>query len=98
MQNHGVDIQPNTTAAFDSMSMKNELAIPTEIWEAAQQLAGKLGLSANELFATALSDFVRRYGEVDITAELDKLYADTDSAIDPVLGAMQLKSLPKEKW
>jgi hypothetical protein len=91
-------MQTNTTAAFDSMSMKNELAIPTEIGEAAQQLAGKLGLSANELFATALSDFVRRYGEVDITAELDKIYSDTGSALDPVLGAMQLKSLPKEEW
>lgn len=91
-------MQTNTTTALDSISTKNELAIPPEIWEAAQQLAGKLGLSSNELFTTALSDFIRRYGEVDITAELDKIYSDTDSALDPVLGAMQLKSLPKEKW
>jgi hypothetical protein len=91
-------MQTNTTTALDSISMKNELAIPADIWEAAQQLAGKLGLSANELFATALSDFVRRYGEVDITAELDKIYSDTGSTLDPILGAMQLKSLPKEKW
>jgi hypothetical protein len=91
-------MQTNTTTAFDSMPMKSELAISTEIWEAAQQLAGKLGLSSNELFATALSDFVRRYGEVDITAELDKVYADTNSALDPVLGAMQFKSLLKEDW
>lgn len=91
-------MQTNTTSAFNSMSMKNELAIPSEIWEAAQQLAGKLGLSANELFATALSDFIRRYDEVDITAELDKIYSDTDSAIDLVLGAMQFTSLPQEKW
>ena len=95
---YGVGMQTNTTTAFDSTSMKNELAIPTEIWEAAQQLAGKLGLSSNELFATALSDFIRRYGEVDITAELDKVYSDRDSALDPVLGAMQLKSLQQEQW
>lgn len=91
-------MQTNTTTAFNNMSMQNELAIPSEIWEAAQQLAGKLGLSSNELFATALSDFIRRYGEVDITAELDKIYADTDSALDPVLSAMQFTSLPKEEW
>ena len=91
-------MQTNTTTTFDSMSVKNDLAIPAEIWNAAQQLAGKLGLSANELFATALSDFIRRYGEIDVTAELDKVYADTDSALDPVLGAMQLKALPKEEW
>jgi hypothetical protein len=97
-KNYGVDMQTNTTTVFDSMTMQNELAIPAEIVEAAQQLAGKLGLSANELFATALSDFIRRYGEIDITAELDKVYADTDSALDPVLGAMQLKSLQKDEW
>ena len=86
-----------TTQVFTGVPKQNNLAIPTEIWDAAQELAGKLGLSSNELFATALSDFIRRYGEVDITAELDKVYADTDSALDPVLGAMQLKSLPAEQ-
>jgi hypothetical protein len=87
-----------TTQTLGNTSMQNELAIPAEILETAQQLAGKLGLSANELFATALSDFVRRYGDLDITAELDKVYSDTDSALDPALGAMQLKSLPNEEW
>jgi len=91
-------MQTTTTQAFSDASIQNELAIPTEIWNAAQQLAGKLGLSSNELFATALSDFIRRYGEIDITAELDKVYSDIDSTLDPVLGAMQLKSLPAEKW
>jgi hypothetical protein len=87
-----------TIQAFNYASIQNELAIPAEIVEAAQQLAGKLGLSANELFATALADFIRRYGEIDITAELDKIYSDTGSTLDPVLGAMQLKSLSKEEW
>lgn len=86
------------TQSPNSVSIQNEFAIPNEILDAARQLAGKLGLSSNELFATALSDFIRRYGEVDITAELDKIYSDTDSTIDPVLGAMQFRSLPAEKW
>lgn len=77
---------------------QNELAIPTEILDAAQQLAEKLGLSSNELFATALSDFIRRYGEIDITAELDKVYSHIGSTLDPVLGTMQFRSLPAEKW
>jgi hypothetical protein len=94
----GADMKTTMTKPFIGTSVQNELAIPAEILEAAQQLAGKLGLSSNELFATALSDFIRRYGEVDITAELDKVYADTNSVLDPVLGAMQLKLLPQEKW
>ncbi len=78
--------------------MKNELAVPAEIWNGAQELAGKLGFSFNELFALALSDFIRRSGEIDITAELDKIYSKTDSCLDPALSALQLKSLPKETW
>ena len=81
-----------------STLMQNDPAIPTEIWEAAQQLAGKLGLSSNELFAVALSDFIQRHSQVDITAALDKIYSETDSALDPALVAMQLKSLPQEEW
>lgn len=81
-----------------STPMQNELAIPSEIWNAAQQLAGQLGLSSNELFAVALSDFIQRHSAIDVTAELDKIYAETSSTVDPVLGAMQLKSLPAEKW
>jgi len=87
-----------TTQVFTDFSKQNNLAIPTEIWDAAQELAGKLGLSANELFATALSDFIRRYGEIDITAELDKVYLEQPSNVDPVLAAMQFSSLPAEKW
>jgi hypothetical protein len=88
----------NTTKAFIGTSVQNELAIPAEICEAAQQITGKLGLSSNALVATVLSDFIQRYSEVDITARLDKIYSDADSTLDPVLGPMQLKSLPKEEW
>jgi len=91
-------METTMTKLFSGTSMKKELVIPTDIWEAAQQLAEKLGLSFNEFFTTALSDFIRRYGEVDITAELDKVYSHADSALEPVLGAMQFTSLPKEEW
>ena len=87
------EMMQTETQVQSSVSMQNELVIPNEIWDAARQLAGRLGLSSNELFATALSDFIRRYGEIDITAELDKVYSNIDSTIDPVLGAMQFRSL-----
>ena len=78
--------------------MRNELAVPAEILNAAEQLARQLGLSPSELFTAAISDFIQRHQQVDVTAELDKIYSGTQSALDPVLDAMQLRSLPKEEW
>jgi hypothetical protein len=78
--------------------MNNEIAISPEVLNAATQLARKLGWSPNELLTTALSDFIRRYDEIDITAELDKVYSEIDSSLDPILSAVQFRSLPKEEW
>lgn len=78
--------------------MRNEIALPADILDAAQQLAHSLGLSSSELFAAALSDFIQRHNTNDITAALDQIYSETDSRLDPMLSTIQLKSLPKEDW
>lgn len=78
--------------------MRNEIALPADILDAAQQLAQSLGLSSSELFTAALSDFIQRHNTSDITAALDKVYSETDSSLDPILSTIQLKSLPKENW
>ncbi|MDZ7291424.1 MAG: hypothetical protein ONB44_07720 [candidate division KSB1 bacterium] len=78
--------------------MSNAIPISPEVLSAATQLARKLGWSPNELLTTAISDFIRRYGEIDITAELDKIYSEIDSNVDPILSALQFRSLPKEEW
>lgn len=78
--------------------MQTQLNIPVDIINAAQQLAQKLGLSPDEFFTTAIADFIHKYGDADITADLDRIYAEADSALDPVFIILQLKSLPEEKW
>ena len=78
--------------------MRNEIVLPLGMLEAAEQLAQSLGLSSNELFDAALSDFIQRHHANDITSALDRVYATEDSRIDPVLATLQIKSLPQESW
>jgi hypothetical protein len=79
---------------MSKLSYENRTYSPPEVAHAADQLAQQLGLSSDELFTAALTDFIRRHKSIDVTAELDKIYAEVDSALDPVLSAMQFKSLP----
>ncbi len=78
--------------------MTNEIALPADMLEAAQQLAQSLGLSSNELFAAALSDFIQRHNTSDVTAALDQIYSAADSRLHPILNTIQLKSLPRGNW
>lgn len=78
--------------------MRNEIALPAGMLAAAEQLAQSLGLSSNELFAAALSDFIQRHYASDITSALDRVYSTEESRLDPILTTIQIKSLPRENW
>lgn len=78
--------------------MKTAISIPDEVFEAADRAAKKLGISRNELYSTAVQEYVVRHRIEDITTKLDKVYASNDSNMDPDLQNMQLKVLAKEDW
>jgi metal-responsive CopG/Arc/MetJ family transcriptional regulator len=78
--------------------MKTAISLPDEIFEAAELLARKLGLSRSELYARAVREYVERQRRDDVTARLDAVYAHDDEGLDPVLARMQLGSLKREDW
>jgi predicted transcriptional regulator len=78
--------------------MKTAISLPDEIFEAAELLAQKLGLSRSELYARAVREYVERQRRDNVTARLDAVYADDDEGLDPVLARMQLASLKREDW
>lgn len=80
--------------------MKTAISIPDEIFEEAERMARKLGVSRSELYTKAVHDFVDRLRRVDITEKLDEVYANDDTAsdMDQRLMALQALSLKKEKW
>lgn len=78
--------------------MKTAISIPDPIFDAAEQVAGRLGLSRSELYARAVAEFVRRHRDDKVTQALNRVYSRHSSRLDPVLEKIQYASLPYEEW
>ncbi|HEY8022346.1 MAG TPA: hypothetical protein VIH93_14675 [Thermoanaerobaculia bacterium] len=78
--------------------MKTAISIPDPIFEAAEDLAKKMGISRSELYAKAVDGFVQTRRGEEITAALNRLYAEESSELDPVLAKLQFVALRREDW
>lgn len=78
--------------------MKTDVTIPEPVFHQAEALAAKLGLSVNELYERALSEYIAVHDEEQITKQLNDIYATQPSSLDPVLQNMQTNTLPTEEW
>jgi len=78
--------------------MKTAISIPEPIFEEAEGLAKRLGMSRSELYVTVVAQFVEAHREEAIIAALNEVYAENDSGVDPVLNQLQWLALPHEEW
>lgn len=78
--------------------MKTAISVPDDIFESADQLAKRRGVSRSELYVTALKDFLHKHGDDEITARLDEIYDSDQQGLDPALQSLQSRSLRKTKW
>ena len=80
--------------------MKTAISIPDPVFEAAEQLARRLGKSRSQLYAEALQLYLEQRCDQHVTERLNEIYdAEPELAeLDPVLKEMQYRSLPKEEW
>ena len=78
--------------------MKTAISFPDPLFAEANRLAKRLRLSRSKLFAVALEKFLREQQGKDITKRLNEVYARERSDLDPVLQALQYRSLPREEW
>jgi metal-responsive CopG/Arc/MetJ family transcriptional regulator len=78
--------------------MKVALSIPDELFESAETLSKRLGVSRSRLYATALADFLAKHRGRKVTDQLNKVYSTEESLLDPVLRRMQRRSLQRDAW
>jgi len=78
--------------------MKTAISLPDAVFEAAEQVAHRLGISRSELYARAVAAFVAEHNDEDITTRLNHVYLEEDSTLDGIVMQMQLLSLPQEEW
>lgn len=79
-------------------SMKTAVSIPDNIFKSADTFAKRHGISRSELYATAIAEFLSRRRSRQVTARLDAVYEDSDSALEAEIADLQTHSIQHEKW
>lgn len=78
--------------------MKIGLSIPDELFESAEILGKRLGVSRSRLYATALADFLAKHRGRKVTEQLNTVYSTEESRIEPRVRRAQRRSLEREAW
>jgi predicted DNA-binding protein len=80
--------------------MKTAISIPDPVFEAAERLAERLGKSRSQLYSEAIAQYVEQYPAGDVTKRLNEILDAEPEAdkLDPVLDALQLEVLRRERW
>jgi metal-responsive CopG/Arc/MetJ family transcriptional regulator len=78
--------------------MKVALSIPDEVFESAESLGKRLGVSRSRLYATALAEFVAKHKGRKITERLNSVYGTEESSVDATTRRLQQRSLERDAW
>jgi metal-responsive CopG/Arc/MetJ family transcriptional regulator len=76
--------------------MKTAISIPDSIFQSADALAKQLGISRSELYSKAVAEYLSRHHGEQITARLDAIHGQEDTRVEPALGQLQARALPRE--
>ena len=78
--------------------MKTAISLPDDLFEAADALARKQGLTRSRLFATAVADYVARHRSSRVTERLNEVYSTEDNSLDEAWQAEQDRMLRRSEW
>jgi metal-responsive CopG/Arc/MetJ family transcriptional regulator len=78
--------------------MKTAISVPDEIFARVNQFARRHRMSRSAVFTVAADEYVQHHRGDDVTQKLNAVYGVEDSSLDPVLGRLQMASIPKEIW
>ena len=77
--------------------MKVAISLPDPVFEAAETIRRRLGVSRSRFYSKALEAHVRTHQADEIREALDEVYGSDDAAMDPVLDRLQADAL-REDW
>ena len=80
--------------------MKTAISIPDTLFDAAERLAKRLGVSRSELFQRAVRQYLREHRDKDVTRLLNSVYAPSGekAEVDALLRDLQAASIEPEEW
>ena len=86
------------TATLQLTAVETAVAIPSDIFQQAEDLAKTLGVSRNEFYAEALDQLIKCKRDAENHRQWKKFYDEVDSSLDPVVMQLQMLSLEPEEW
>ena len=78
--------------------MKVAVSLPDRLFEAADRLARRLGISRSALYARALDRLTRSANGADVTQALDAVYERENSAMDRAWMRAQSAATARQDW
>lgn len=80
--------------------MKTAISIPDPIFQKAEQLSKRLGISRSQLYTAAVIFYVSERLNEGVTETLNQIYGTNGekSELNADLLSLQLNSLPEEQW
>ncbi len=80
------------------MFMKTAISIPDGLFDSAEALAERLGMSRSALYSRAVEAYLEAHRASGVRETLDRVYAEANSELDESLARLQTASLPSEEW
>lgn len=81
-----------------TQAVKTAISVPDPIFEAAEELAERLGTSRSQLYTKAVAAYVQAHRQENVTEALNRVYAEQPSELDPAVARLQWESIPREEW
>ena len=80
--------------------MKTAISIPDPIFESAEKLAKRLGISRSQLYSNAVDALVEKHRYCGVTEQLDAVYADDPevSSLEKGFEDLQAQVLDEGEW
>ncbi len=79
--------------------MKTAISIPDKMFQSADRLAHRMGMSRSQLYVAAIKKYLDEHRGDRVTEKLNQVYGEIDSRLDPVLQSMQSRTLRKHsEW
>ena len=78
--------------------MKTAVSLPDDVFDAAERLARRLGMTRSGLYAVAIAEFVAAREDSRVREALDAVHSDEPSEIDDAWALAQADAVPEEDW
>lgn len=78
--------------------MKVAVSIPEDLFDSAETLGKRLGVSRSRLYSSALAEFLAKHQGRKTTERLNRVYAEEESRLGTSLRRRQARSVGHESW